>query len=83
VREGGTCFCAAELDTETADAAEDAGLRLRSSNGVRSVRSEVELVGIRRGDDGRDEGKLRRRSEYEYSAKWVWTAVYQRSHWRE
>jgi hypothetical protein len=71
VREGGMCFCVAELERETVDAAEDPRLRLRSSNGVRSMRSNVELVAIRRGDDGRDEGELRRRREYEYSARWV------------
>jgi hypothetical protein len=71
VWERGTYFCVAELDTETVDAAEDAGLRLRSTNGVRSVRSREELVEIRRGDDGRDGGEPRRRSEYEYSARWV------------
>jgi hypothetical protein len=69
VREGGTRFCVAELQMETVDAAEDPRLRLRSSNGARSVRSNVESVAIRRGDGGRDEGGLRRRRVYEYSAR--------------
>ena len=43
------------------DAAEDAGTRLRTSRGVRSVvRSASESVRIIRGDDGRDGGLLQR-----------------------
>jgi hypothetical protein len=52
-------FCAAELDIEAVDAAEDDAARLRSSRGVRSVvRSAIESVRIRRGDGGRDGGRL-------------------------
>src|SRR5712691_4640567 len=66
VREIGMFFCIAELVTETVDAAEDAGTRLRLSSGVRSVvRSALELVRIIRGDDGRDGGWSRRRCKYE------------------
>lgn len=73
VREIGMFFCVPELVTEIVDAAEDAGTRLRSSSGVRSVvRSALELVRIIRGDDGRDGGWFRRRCKYEYSAMCVW-----------
>jgi len=73
MREIGMFFCVAELGAETVDAAEDAGTRLRSSSGVRSVvRSALELVRIIRGDDGRDGGWFRRRRKYEYSAMCVW-----------
>lgn len=59
----------AELVAETMDAAEDAGPRLRTSSGVRSVvKSVTESVRIIRGDDGRDGGRSRRQ-EYEYSAR--------------
>jgi hypothetical protein len=73
VREIGIFFCVAELVTERVDAADDAGTRLRSSSGVRSVvRSALELVRIIRGDDGRDGGWFRRRRRYEYSTMCVW-----------
>src|ERR1700722_12669129 len=70
VREGGTFLAVVELVAETVDAAEDVVPRLRTSSGVRSVvKSAIESVRIIRGDDGRDEGWLRRRREYEYSAR--------------
>jgi hypothetical protein len=73
VRENRTFLGVVELITETVDAAEDAGPRLRTSSGVRSVvKSVIESVRIMRGDDGRDGGRSRRRREYEYSARWVW-----------
>jgi len=76
VRERGMFFCITELVTESVDAAEDVGTCLRTSSGVRSVvRSALELVRIIRGDDGRDGGWLRRRREYEYSARCVWVVV--------
>jgi hypothetical protein len=75
VREG-RIFCITELVTENVDAAEDAGTRLRSSSGVRSVvRSALESVRIIRGDDGRDGGWWRRWREYEYSTRCVWVVV--------
>jgi hypothetical protein len=70
VRKGGAFLRKVELVTETVDAAEDAGTRLRTSSGVRSVvKSVIESVRIIKGDDGRDGGRLRRRREYEYSAR--------------
>ena len=76
VRERGMFFCITELVAESVDAAEDVGTCLRTSSGVRSVvRSALELVRIIRGDDGRDGGWLRRRREYEYSARCVWVVV--------
>jgi hypothetical protein len=70
VRKGGAFLRKVELVTETVDAAEDAGTRLRTSSGVRSVvKSVTESVRIIKGDDGRDGGRLRRRREYEYSAR--------------
>jgi hypothetical protein len=79
VREGGMFLCIMELVTESVDAAEEAGTRLRSSSGVRSVvRSALELVRIKRGDDGRVGSWLRRRHEYEYSARCVWVVVSER-----
>jgi hypothetical protein len=69
VRKGGA-FLRVELAKETMDAAEDPGTRLRTSSGVRSVvKSVTESVRIIRGDDGRNGGRLRRRTEYEYSAR--------------
>lgn len=73
MRKIGMFFCVVELVKETVDAAEDAGTRLRSSSGVRSVvRSAIELVRIIRGDGGRGGGWFRRRCKCEYSAMWVW-----------
>jgi len=78
VREG-IFFRITELVAESMDAAEEAGTRLRSSSGVRSVvRSALELVRIIRGDDGRDGGLLRRRRKYEYSARCVWVVLSER-----
>jgi hypothetical protein len=68
VREGRTFL--RKLVAETVDAAEDAGTCLRTSSGVRSVvKSVTESVRIIRGDEGLDEGRLRRMREYEYSAR--------------
>jgi hypothetical protein len=68
VRERGAFLWEKELVAETMDAAEDAGTRLRTSRGVRSlVKSASDSVRIIRGDDGRGGGPLRRRREYEYS----------------
>lgn len=61
-----------ELVAVRVDDAEDAGARLRTSRGVRSVvKSASESVRIIRGDDGRDGGPLQRRREYEYSERCV------------
>src|SRR6266567_279755 len=72
VRERAAFLWVEELVAEMVDAAEDAGTRLRTSRGVRSVvKSASDSVRIIRGDDGRDGGPLRKRREYEYSARCV------------